>query len=400
MLFFSCFDLKYQNDESDPDCIEEVCRLRGRPLVRVEGTKHVNVEFTNPNDCFEFDKVRVVRLDKSEAKGPVFARGLQPETVQDEDFCMQIDAHSIVINAWDLKILKEWSMTNNEFAVLSTYPTNWKDLDKNSNNHWEMPHLCGVSMSANGAISNHQASAAANLNKPLLAPLWAAGLSFSRCHAERDVPNDFNLKQIFSGEEFSRGARLWTHGYDFYSITRPTIGVYYGNDKGGRGGWQHNSKESQNSLQRLMTLLRMPNSDQSPEAVAALGKFSLGSSRTLEQYIDFTGVDTIHARAVKAKCIVKYVPWDDTGRREQIMEQEERIKRKVGTFQAQTVRVKSLGGDIASHVEVDDGLGDNSIDASTSVSTGHSVTWLIFAFVVLVGLKKFGSRGSKAFKSK
>ena len=52
-----------------------------------------------------------------------------------------------------------------------------------------------------GVVSNGQARAAANLERPMIAPLWAAGLSFSRCHAERNVPNDVNLRHIFSGEE-------------------------------------------------------------------------------------------------------------------------------------------------------------------------------------------------------
>lgn len=379
--------------------------MRGRPLVRVEGTRHVNVEFTNPNNCYEFDKVRVVRLDKSEAKGPVYARGLQPKTLQDEDFCMQIDAHSIFKKSWDMLMLQQWGMTENEFAVLSTYPTNYKDLDKNSNNHWEMPHLCGVSMSSSGALSNHQASACANLKRPLIAPLWAAGLSFSRCHAERDVPNDLNLKQVFSGEEFSRGARLWTHGYDFYSITRPLIGVYYGGDKGNKGSWHHDRRESKASQERLMTLLRLPNSDQSPQAIAALGKFGLGSSRTLEQYIEFTGVDTIRGRAVKEKCIVKYVPWDDTGRREMIVQQERRLKRLSGKASLDTISVKSLGGDIPNSVfvEQDDEISGGAAGvgiSSSNFSGGHQVTWLIFVFAALIGLKKFGQLGSKGSKSR
>lgn len=30
-------------------------------------------------------------------------------------------------------------------------------------------------------------------------------------------------------------ARLWTHGYDFYSPTKPMVGTYYGGEKGGKG---------------------------------------------------------------------------------------------------------------------------------------------------------------------
>ena len=235
-----------QNQEDDEDCIEAVCKERGRPLVREGDGTGKHVQFSNPNGCVEFGKVRVVRLDAGEARGPVFARGHQPETVHDEDFCMQIDAHSIFIKGWDNRMLGEWGSTENEFAVLSTYPTNYISLHKNVNNHWEMPHLCGAEMTG-ANIRNHQAGAVANLDRPALAPVWAAGLSFSRCHSERWVANDINLKQVFSGEEFSRGARLWTHGYDFYSITRPILGVYYGAEKGGKGSWTHDTAETKAS---------------------------------------------------------------------------------------------------------------------------------------------------------
>lgn len=320
------FVVVQQNLPEDEDCLAEVCRKRGFPLREVPDLDGGASTFHNPNGCVEFDKVRVLRMHASEAAGPVYARGRQPELLQDEDFCMQIDAHTIFKENWDLMLLREWAQTKNEFAVLSTYPTNYKDLDKNSNKHWEMPHICGVHLSGGATISNKQASAAANLDRPLLAPLWAAGLSFSRCHAERWVPNDVHLRQIFSGEEFSRGARLWTHGYDFYSITRPTIGVYYGGDKGGKGGWQHDSKEAVASSARLKTLLQFPGSDQSPEAVAALGKFGLGTRRTLDQYIAFSGVDTRNVHA-EDHCLVEYVPWDDAGLRERILSEEKALRR-------------------------------------------------------------------------
>jgi hypothetical protein len=53
--------------------------------------------------------------------------------------------------------------------------------------------------------------------------------------------------------------------YDFYTITRPIIGTYYGGEKGGRGWWHTNNTELRYANERLSTLLKFPNSDQSPE---------------------------------------------------------------------------------------------------------------------------------------
>ena len=307
------------------DCIEEVCSLRNRPLVAVNRTNHIDLIFENPNDCFEFNQVRVKRMDAMDAKGPVFARAHHNELLHDEEFCLQLDAHSSFIKHWDAEILREWSMTKNEFGILTTYPTSAQNLHRDFMGFMSMPHLCGAKISDSGLIKNNQAGSVANVDRPVLQPLWAAGLSFSRCHAERNVPNDINLKQVFFGEEFSRGVRLWTNGYDFYSLTHPIIGVYYGEDKMNHGSWNHDASEMAASQKRLMTLLKMPGSNQSIEAVAQLSPYGLGIYRTLEQYAEFSGVDTIHLAAVKERCIVWYIPWNDTYTRKFIENQDHNL---------------------------------------------------------------------------
>lgn len=305
------FAVVQQNLEEDEDVVVGFCKKMGTPAIK-KGAEFVSADPSNP--CLYLDNIRVIRMAASEARGPVFARARQAELVRpDDQFCMQIDAHTVVVKDWDLRMLAEWGATNNEYAVLTSYPTNFKDLDQNSNNHWEMPHMCGAEFEGFGKVRNAQASAAANLEVPILSPLWAAGLSFHRCHAERDVPNDINLKGVFSGEEFSRGARLWTHGYDFYSIRRPIVGTYYGGEKGGKGSWAASQQETTLANNRMATLLRWPKSDQSPEALAALKGHELGDRRTLEMYINFSGVDTIHQKTVRTCDHLVYVPWLDHG---------------------------------------------------------------------------------------
>ncbi len=322
------FAIVQQNDPKDNDIVYEYCKLIGKPIEIIKDTRATEpvdrdrvVEISNPNNCPGVDRIRVLRLRTDEAKGPAYARARGNELVkQHDDFCMQIDAHTVVAKGWDVFLMSEWGRTENEYAVLSTYPTNFKDLMQNTGRHWEMPHLCCANFYGTGIVSNCQAKAAANLDRPLLAPLWAAGLSFSKCHAERVVPNDVNFKHIFSGEEFGRGARLWTYGYDFYSITRPYVGTYYGSDKGGGEGWRSNSAESRESVRYIQTLLESPGSDQSPEARKKLIGHELGTRRSLTQYIEFSGVDTRKNKSVPGgeRCIIKYVPWDDSGLRRRI----------------------------------------------------------------------------------
>ena len=201
-----------------------------------------------------------------------------------------------------------------------------------------MPHLCEASIVGNGQVRNAQARAAANLERPILAPLWAAGLSFSRCHAELRVPNDINLKHVFNGEEYGRGSRLWTYGYDFYSVSRPYIGTYYGGQKGGKGWWSGNGTELKMSNDRLATLLLFPESDQSQKAYDNLGFYKLGTQRSYDKYMEWTGLNTKTKKVnMKRNCILKWVYWDDSKIKDEIIKynnhelfgiNEERMKHK------------------------------------------------------------------------
>lgn len=309
-----------QNDESDEDIVVEYCKLMNTP-VSIVARENESIKFQNQDDskpCARLNQIRVIRIRAIEAEGPAYARALGNKMVKDgDDFCMQIDAHTKVVKDWDVLIIQQWVQTNNEYAVLSTYPTNVHDLGENTGHHWEMPHLCCVEGHA-GIIMNCQAKSVANLEKPLLAPLWAAGLSFSTCQAERDVPNDIHLKGIFAGEEYGRGVRLWTHGYDFYSLSRPIVGTYYGNEKGGKGHWNTKQEDYKFAKDRLATLVEWKDSDQSEEAKKRLGFYSLGRARSLDDYINFTGINPRNGDHAHPKCAVAFVPWRK--------DEEERVK--------------------------------------------------------------------------
>ena len=39
-------------------------------------------------------------------------------------YALQIDAHMYFVKDWDLKIIEQFEATQNDFAILSTYPAN------------------------------------------------------------------------------------------------------------------------------------------------------------------------------------------------------------------------------------------------------------------------------------
>eukprot|EP00929_Paragymnodinium_shiwhaense_P039505 TRINITY_DN20732_c0_g1_i2.p1 TRINITY_DN20732_c0_g1~~TRINITY_DN20732_c0_g1_i2.p1 ORF type:complete len:620 (-),score=128.81 TRINITY_DN20732_c0_g1_i2:145-2004(-) len=327
-----------QNAAKNEDALEGICRRLGTPLElrsefvgRPELLKRQTDEdlwgqsrYTPESfaACEPAGRIRVFRMTAREARGPAYARARQPlllsQGAQLEDFCMQIDAHTVFLQDWDDFLLGDWATTKNEYAVLTTYPTGSDQLREdgsqpNVNNHWEMPVLCEAQMLGPGLVRNAQASAVANLDKPCLSKLWAAGLSFARCHAERDVPNDPQMQGIFMGEEFSRASRLWTNGYDLYAITRPVIVTYYGADKKNTEGFNHGTPEqAKKARDRQATLVKFQGADLSQQAVDALRGYGMGNRRNFEDYIAITGVDTVHHKYRSTPCYVKrWYPWKD-----------------------------------------------------------------------------------------
>lgn len=201
-------------------------------------------------------------------------------------------------------MLIEWGACNNEMAILTTYIGSPQNLDKNVGETHEVPHLCTAHLNGDFPF-NDRASAARYLEYPILAGLWAAGLSFSKCHAEIIVPYDINLLQIWTGEEFGRGARLWTNGYDFYSPRSPLIAHDY-TPNVNKKRWTSNQTEYEISHHRLSAILKQREMDERIES-----KYDLGIKRTLDQYAQFCGIDIQHKKEVFTHCVdYKWVSYE------------------------------------------------------------------------------------------
>jgi hypothetical protein len=135
-------------------------------------------------------------------------RALASKMIQDEEFCMQTDAHMDFVPDWETKLLQMWADTNNEYAVLSTYVADSGELPlnvnggKGQNGVHEVPHLCMVTLSgSHGMVRNWGTKCMRSMPKPKLTnAIWGAGLSFSKCHAERKAAYDPHTPHIFDGE--------------------------------------------------------------------------------------------------------------------------------------------------------------------------------------------------------
>jgi hypothetical protein len=101
------------------------------------------------NYCPYKKNIKINRVNARDAKGPTWARAKGSAMVENEEFCMQTDAHMDFVRKWDVKMLAMWAKTNNEYAVLSTYvydTVELHNLEENGiNGVHEVPNLCMVS---------------------------------------------------------------------------------------------------------------------------------------------------------------------------------------------------------------------------------------------------------------
>jgi len=270
-----------------------------------------------PKPCPNLERIQTLRVDARKAEGPIWARGLGTQMIKEEhDFCMQIDGHTDFRNGYDELTLKTWAMTGNEYAVLSTYVGNIRtNMNANGDNiiglpSHEVPKICRVIVGDHGLVRNHGADASRCEAGPPLTALWGAGLSFAKCHYERNVPNDPRLAGLFDGEEFAKSIRGFTKGYDVYTMHRPTVFHDY-------DGYPDDAV----ARARGWTSTRAPESASLWRAIILRGKdkgtaWGLGTLRTVDQYINMSGVNPANPGSgdaeQKRRCHkLQYVPYED-----------------------------------------------------------------------------------------
>lgn len=162
--------------------------------------------------------------------------------------------------------------------------------------HLPLPATTAATAAPTSGAQQGQSQARAQ-GKPGVGPLpslfWASGFSFSRAEVLQEVPYDPHLPFLFFGEESSMAARLWTHGWDFFSP--PHHVIYHLWSRSYRPTfWEVEDKEKlkERSLRRVRCLLGATPRDQvEAECLSELDLYGLGRARSLEEFQQHTGIE-------------------------------------------------------------------------------------------------------------
>ncbi|ETV99363.1 hypothetical protein H310_08077 [Aphanomyces invadans] len=295
-----------QTQDNDTACVDEYCKL---------------AEASEWKECKFKSQIRVDARDSRTSKGPTLARWQQQQLIQDEEFCLQIDSHSQFLQDWDVLLVEEWLKTDNEMAVLTSYPMNYGFMGPGFSrpDHYAS-HLCtynkrranpsGVGTSDIPIIGGYLLVDAHNA--PLMSALWGGCLSFSKCHAERRAPNDKHMNWVFWGEEYLRSMQLWTRGYDLYSPSKYGHVVFHNwsDDKGMKKRFwdnvtqvmtqeQHDMEEKL-AYNRLRMVLTLP--FKGPVDAEEVDKYHGGKVRSVEQFLKFSGISNTNPALDEFRC--------------------------------------------------------------------------------------------------
>jgi len=315
-----------QNSPEDRFCMEEYCARLGhkkhykRQTIRKDVTKII----AEPErlECPRFNQVRLLAFHDRSAKGPLYARSMTRKILGNEEFCMQVDAHSSFRQNWDQYAKEDWAKANNEFAVISHVPAKQGEQTQHEDGgaqQTEVPRQCSVKFQDNG-IPNYSAPGdgkAVDLDKPLLANTWSSAFSFAKCHLEESAPYDPFSPYIMGGEQFPRFVRMWTRGYDVYTPTRSLVFHSYQPhpENHGMNEWYRQRRERirNRSLHRIRTSLELKDGDPTDTGKANMGIYGIGKRRSIAQLNDFVGVNLAAGtgNAQSLKCAnLKFVPYN------------------------------------------------------------------------------------------
>lgn len=258
-----------QNKSGDPDCISEAL------------------------DAFK-NNIRIMRLDYTEARGPTFARYHCSQMWDGEEYFFQIDSHTRFVQDWDVicKSMYAELLAICPKPIISHYPLDSRDTS--TSKPTTVPRMCRTYFDTRGMLTFSGAQIRDSNNEFYQTPFVSGNMIFAKSDLLREVPYDPSLLCLFTGEEILLSARFYTSGYDVFT---PRVNVIYHEyiREGKSKFWDEkcDDTDAHNKVKYLLGIL-----DESalikPEWVTDAQSHGMGTIRSIEQFRQFAGIDTVN----------------------------------------------------------------------------------------------------------
>ncbi|CAK4693850.1 unnamed protein product [Aphanomyces euteiches] len=301
---------KYRDTKRCSETVDSIFSRASRPdLITVSIFDQLNFD-ANERPCFDAycdlvgeenchrqDRLRRNEtIDARQATGPTYARYRTEEGVDlnRDTFAMAVDSHTVFIPHWDTDLISQWDSIENPRAIITVYPDSVELYPKNGRKPSGVTLMCHARIENERVDSMVQYSSAITIpcpSKPQLMSQFAGGFNFGTAISALEVRNDPYAPFLFHGEEYSKAARLFTHGYDLYIPTHMVCYHWY--EKRNYiwdDDWGTKFTISLRSQRRIRAALGLPTSSDDYDTTE-LTKFSVGSKRTMAQFKEFSGID-------------------------------------------------------------------------------------------------------------
>lgn len=245
-------------------------------------------------------QIRYCHIFPSDTQGVSWARHLAYSLYDNEDFFLQVDSHTHFEENWDENLINQYEILLKESAkpIISTYPYGFT-IDKQNQVEFKKPSGKSIlvlrpkkecSLSADNFVLQFRAKHIFS-DRAIRGCHIAAGFLFAKGSFVEEIPYDPYL--YFHGEEQSLTLRSFTKGWDIFHPTWiPLYHLYkqantsynthhwHGDISKQRDfEWTYLQKRSKERIKKLITG-ELNNSI-----------YGLGSNRTIEDYINFSGIN-------------------------------------------------------------------------------------------------------------
>jgi hypothetical protein len=244
--------------------------------------------------------IRYTHIHPIDSRGVCWARAIAFSLYQNEPYLLQIDSHMLFEPEWDMQLIAQLEALRADYVkpIVSTYPYGFEFVDGEAKVLIEIsdkttlvlrPHP-DTNLTEDNATLRFRAQHVFK-REPIRGCHLAGGFIFTLGRFVQEIPYDPYL--YFHGEEQDLAIRAFTHGWDiFHPPHIPLFHLYKAPDTEHHSHHWHPEWERQRDFkwptlteaakQRLMDLVYRHKN---------LGVYGLGSTRTLADFAQLSGID-------------------------------------------------------------------------------------------------------------
>ena len=277
----------YHDHEMNKTIIDCIAKSSGVNTL----TFGVHVCYTDFDDIeyIGLPNVNYVKSKAPDGLGVGKGRYLANELYNEEDYYLQIDAHTRFAQDWDINLIEDHSLylSNGCDPILTAYPSGYH-YDNSRLVYDPNPNVVFADLVEKEGLKEkdflHQTSMA-NAPGNIFTRAVSAGHIFASGSIAKIKPN----KKMFNwGEEFLTAVRFFTHGYDLMLPSKQNLyHLYYGDRE------ENQRRLSGKDFPEETDIIFKESNDEIKRILSnnVVGDQELGSQRTLEEFGFFIGFD-------------------------------------------------------------------------------------------------------------